>query len=440
MSAPRRSEEDVVRLGTGDDLRSYIDTLAGHGPQHETVVEVDRDDDLTSVRSKLEGTRLPRVVLVIPGNVKALRDGLAFRVLRRLQRELGLDLIIVSDDLSRRGFARENGFRTVHASLRAYYGSVIPTPDRSDNLAFTDPEEFSPSIGISRWGVLVGAILLTVLVAVAYLAVPVAQVVVYPETQSMVRDVEVLVEVGGPRLDFTAQRLSGRVIQARVQLNGSVDVKSVPSQPAPGGNVTAFQPGSVTLEVRDALRQQMLQQANDQAMGQLRGQLKSNESMPDQAMQTQIVSERYDRNIGEAAEQLGGTLEILATGLAYNNDDFNRLVLSLWSQDIPRDFRAVGNPKLDPPGVVNAEGQHMALRVRAYGLLQRDLDTGAIATAVRGKSPSEAEKSLAALAGLARPPEVVFWPDWAGQAFRVQVKTQAEPPSSARSSPSRGGQ
>lgn len=438
MSTLRRGGEDVVRLGTGDDLRSYLDALAGHGPQHEAVVEVDRDDDLTSIRSKLEATRLTRVVLIIPNNVKALRDGLEFRVLRRLQRELGLELVIVSDDLNRRGYARENGFRNVHATLRGYYGSRITSPDRSEDLAFTDPEEFSPSIGISRWGILVGAILAVVLAVAAYFAVPVARVVVYPEAQSMVRDVEVLVEVGGPRVDFTAQRLSGRVVDTRVQVNGSIDVRSVPSQPAPDGNVTAFKPGSVTLEVRDALRQQMLQQATQQAMEQLRSQLKSNESMPDQAIQTQIVSERYDRNIGDASESLGGTLEIQTTGLVFNNDDFNRLTLSLWFQDVPRGFQAVGNPKLDPPAVVNAEGQHMTLRVRASGLLQRDLDTGAIAAEVRGKSPAEAEKSLSAMAGFARPPEVTLWPDWAGQAYRVQVRTQAELPASSQTGSSSG--
>ncbi len=438
MSALRKSGEDVVRLSTGDDLRTYIDTLAGHGPQHETVVEVDRDDDLTSLRSKLESTRLPRVVLVIPGNVKALRDGLEFRVLRRLQRELGLDLIIVSDDLNRRGYARENGFRNVYNSLRAYYGSKIPSPDSSENVSFNDPEEFTPALGISRWGILVGVVLALLLASAAYLAVPVSMVNVYPETQNMVRDVEVLVEIGGPSLDMTAQRLSGRVVESKVQVNSTINVKDVPAPPRPpGGNAAGFQTGSVTLEVRDALRQKMMQQATQQAAGQLKGQLKSNESMPDQGIRTQVITERYDHNVGETSETLGGTLEISTTGLAFNNDDFNRLVLSLFSQDIPRDFKAVGKPKLDPPAVVNAEGQHMTLRVRAYTLLQRDVDTGAIASAVRGKSLAEARKSLAAMSGFSRPPEITLWPEWASQSFRVQVKTVAEAPG-AQKSPSQG--
>ena len=432
MSAFRQSQDDVVRLGSGDDMRTYVDALAGHGPQHETVIEVDRDDDLTSVRSKLESTRLPRVVLVLPANIKTLRDGLEFRVLRRLQRELGLDLIIVSDDINRRGFARENGFRHVYSSMRAYYGSRIPAPDRSEVVSFTDPEEFTPAVGVSRWGLLMGGMLATILMAMAYLAVPVSVVTVYPETQSMARNVEVLVEIGGPRVDTTAQRISGHVVETTVQVNDSINVKQVAPPPnQPSDSSSGFQPGAqITLQLRDALRQQMIKDATTQATAQLKSQTKSDESMPEESIQTQIISERYDHNIGDTADTLGGSMEIKLTGLAYNNDDFNRLVMSLWNQDVPRDFKEVGDPKMDPPAVVNAEGQHMTLRVKAYGLLKRNVDSGAVAAAVRGKRLADAEKALAAMTGFSKPAQITLWPDWANQALRVHVKTVAEQSSS----------
>ncbi len=431
MSAFRQSREDIVRLGAGDDMRTYIDALAGHGPQHETVIEVDRDDDLTSIRSKLEGTRLPRVVLVLPANIKTLRDGLEFRVLRRLQRELGLDMIIVSDDVTRRGFAQENGFRHVYSSLRGYYGSRIPTPDRSENLSFTDPEEFTPAVGVGRWGLLMGAMLATILVAMAYLGIPVAHVTVFPETQAMNRDVEVLVEIAGPRIDTTAQRLSGHVVQTKVQVNSTINIKDVvPAAAIAQSTGSGFQPtAQVTLPVRDALRQQMLKQATDQAMSQLKGQLKSTESMPDQSVSTQVLSERYDHNIGDTTDTLGGSMEIATTGLAYSNDDFNQLVLALWGQDVPRGFKQVSDPKMDAPAVINAEGQHMTLRVKVSGLLQRDIDTGAVTAAVRGRRASDAQKALDTMGGFSKPADISFWPGWASQALRVQVKSVAEVPS-----------
>lgn len=430
MARLGRSEEQTVRLRSDDDLKTYVDTLSGHGPLHESVVEVDRDDDLTSVRSKLESVRVPRAVLVIPGSVKTLGDGLQFRVLRRLQRELGLDLVVVSDDLNRRGLARENGFRNVFGSLRSYYRSRNSAPDTTDGVPFTDPEEFTPALGVGRWGVVVAGILAALLMALAYLALPVAEVVVYPETQTLVRDVDVLVEIGGPRIDLVSQRLAGRVLEERVQVGGSIDVKEVPLPPRPetsNPQAPGLQPGvNVTLEVRDALRQRMLSQAKQQAVARLTDQLRGSESMPEESIRVEIASERYDHNIGDAAERLSGSMEVVATGLAFNNDDFNRLVFALWSQDIPRDYRSATNPDLTPPSVVSAEGRHMILRVRATGRLEREVDTGAVVAAVRGRTLEEAEQLASNLDGFARAPNITLWPDWADRALRVQVRNAGE--------------
>lgn len=429
MSAIRKSGEEVVRLGSGDDLTIYQDALTGHGPHNEVLIEVDRDDDLTSLRSKLEGVTVPRAVLVVPPTAKALRDGLEFRVLRRLQRELGLDLVIVSDDVGRRGFARENGFRNVFSSVRNYYRSKTPTPDQAETLPFTDPEEFTPSLGISRWGVIVGAIVAVVAGLIALVAAPAAQVTVYPEGQTLTRDVEVLVEIGGPKMDVTSQRLAGRVIQDTTTVSGSVPVKGV--QPAsqqqnPPQN-TALKPGTnVTLDVRDALRQQLQQQATAEAMQKMKAQLKSNESMPEKSIHTDVTGEKYDHNIGDVADNLSGSMDISSSGLAFNNDDFNKLVTTLWSQDIPRDFKATADPKMDPPTIVTAEGQHMTLRVHVSGSVQRDVDTDAVASAVRAKPLSQARQQLAGTGEFVKAPDITMWPEWAPLALRVQVKTVAQ--------------
>jgi len=426
MSALRKSEEDVVRLHSEDDLQSYADTLAGHGPQHESVIEVERDDDLTSIRSKLEEVRAPRAVLVIPPDAKALREGLEFRVLRRLQRELGLEMVIISSSLNRRAMAQENGFRNIFGSLKAYYGSRRVVVSGTDVVSFTEPEEFTPAFSIGKWGVVVGAILAAILAVVAYFALPAATVEVYPETRTLTRDVEVLVELGGPRIDTTAQRLAGRLVEERVQVQDIINVKDVAGSPPPAsGSLQSggLQSGvNVTLQVRDALRDRLLAQATAEAVQKVKAQLQGNESLPEAAIHTTVVSESYDHNIGDASPTLSGTIQVSTTGLVFNNDDFNRLVFSLWSQDVPRGFKAVGEPNLTPPSVVSAEGQHLTLRVRAEGKVQAEVSTDAIAAAVRGRSVLDAQREVAKLADFPRPPRVTLWPDWASQAFRVQIR------------------
>lgn len=426
MSALRRSEEDIIRLAAGDDLRTYLETISGHGPTQEAVIEVERNDDLTSIRSKLESVRVPRAVVVIPSSSKVLREGVEYRVLRRLQRDLGLDFVIVSNDISRRALATENGFRNVYRSMKAYYNSKASHPDAAETVPFSDPEEFAPALSISRWGLLIGIAFALLLAGLTYMLVPMATVKVYPETQILARDVEILVEIGGPRLDVTAQRLSGRLIEERIVVQGSISVKDVAPQSDTTGS-PGFEPGTnVTLAVRDALRNQMLQQANTQAVERLADQLGNNESMPEASIRTEISSEKYDHNIGDVAEILSGTMDVKATGLAFSNDDFNRLVQALWSQDIPREYQATGELKITQPEVVSSEGRHLRLRVQASGTIQRDIDADAIVTAVRGRHLTEAKQLVATADQYAQPPEITIWPEWASRAIRVQVVTVAK--------------
>jgi len=436
MSALRKSEEDIVRLRSNDDIEAYRYALAGHGPQHETIIEVDPDDDLTSVRSKLESSRLPRAVIIAPPNAKTLRQGIEFRVLRRLQRELGLDIVIVSSDMNRRGLARENGFHHVFHTLKGYYRSKDSGVNRIDGATFTDPEEFSPSIGIGRWGIVIGAILAAVFAAAAYVATPVTNVTVYPESQVLTRDVEVLVETGGPSIDLTAQRLSARVLTRQVQVQGSVSVNGLPpAAPAPGSSSPLQQPSTITLQLRDELHNKLMQQATTQLDQQLKLQLKSNESLPQQGIQMVIAGERYDHSMGDNATELTGYLEVTATGLAFNNDDFNKLVYSLWSQDIPKNFSSLGNPALSPPAVVSAEGQHMTLRTKASATIERVIDTNAITNAARWQTPAAAQRAIDALGNFAQPAQIDLWPGWASRALRVQVRTAVTPAAGLQQQP-----
>jgi len=433
MSALKRSENDIIRLASGDDLRTYLDTISGHGPIHEAVIEVEGNDDLTSIRSKLESVRVPRAVIVIPSQAKVLRDGVEFRVLRRLQRDLGLDFAIISDDIGRRALATENGFRHVYRSMRSYYRSKSSQPDTAEIVPFSDPEEFSPALSISRWGVLIGTCFALLLAGLAYILVPIATVRVYPETQTMARDIEILVEIGGPRMDVTAQRLSGRLIEERATVEGSININEVSTSTPPGSSQpSGLQPDkNITLSVRDELRNRMLQQATAQAAEKLRRQLKSNESMPEASIRTEVSTERYDHNVGDIAETLNGTVEVVATGLAFNNDDFNKLVQTLWSQDIPQGYKALSGLDISPPNVTSSEERHLSLKVRATGTLMQEIDSDAIIAAVRGKTISEARQQVTKVGDFSQPADVTIWPDWASRALRVQVTTMVKraPPS-----------
>lgn len=425
MAALRKEDDNDIHLHYEDDLNTLQTSLSGHGPRHETMVVVDRDDDLASLRSKLESSRAPRVVVEIPSSAKILREGLEFRVLRRLQRELGADMVLVIGDSGRRAMAKENGFARVYPSISSYRRGRVAIPlHQGAAVPFTDPEEFNPATSIGKLGALVGFALLMLVGAIAYFALPVATVTVYAEPRALSRDVEVVVELGGPPMDVTAQRLSGQLAEAQVTVQDSIALKDVPASPNPSG----FEAGSqVTVEAREALRNRLMEQANGRLGQQLRTSLPANHSMPEASIRTEIVSERYDHDIGERVDTLSGTLEMKATAVGFSNDNFNRLVQSIWSQEVPRNYRVADGPNLTPPAVVVAEPRHTTLRVRASGRLQSDLNTDSLVNAVRGHSMEEANRQLGGMTVGTRPPGVTIWPEWADRAYRVQVQTSPDP-------------
>lgn len=399
------------------------------------MVVVDRDDDLASLRSKLESSRAPRVVVEIPANAKILRDGLEFRVLRRLQRELGADMVLVTGDSGRRAMARENGFARIYPSIASYQRGKAPISVRGGTVVpFTDPDEFNPATSIGKLGALVGLALLILVGAIAYFALPVATVTVFAETQPLARDVEVLVEPGGPPIDVTAQRLSGQLAEAQVTVQDSINLRDVPASPNPSGFDAASQ---VTVAARESLRNRLMEQANGRLGQQLRASLPANYSMPEASIRTEIVSEKFDHDIGERVDTLSGSLEVKATAIGFSNDNFNRLVQSIWSQEVPRSYRVANGPNLTPPAVVIAEPRHMTLRVRASGTLQSDLNTDSLVNAVRGHNMEEAKRQLGGVVVGTRPPGVTIWPEWADRAYRVQVQTSPDP---ARPSQGSGNQ
>lgn len=441
MSAIRNGNDDVIRLHSESDLRSYNDALSGHGPAHETVTEIDKNDDITSVRGILESSPTHRLILVVPSKVKVLSDGIEYKVLRRLQRELGIDLILVSDDLRRRLLARENGFRKVFTTLNAYYRDRHGIRPHDPEMQFADTDAHSPAFSVGRWGVSISVLAAGLLALAAYLALPVATVVAYPQAQTMVRDIQVNVEVGGPPFDITTQRLAGRIVQEKIKAENSVNVKDAAGAPPPPGRAPdGLQEGvNVTLNVRDSLRAKLLQDANVLARDRLKMQVKPNESLADAGIRTQVTGEQYDHNVGDVTDTLGGSIEMVASGVVFNNDDFNRLVSSLWNQEIPHSYSARGDLSLGPPSVLSSEGQHMVLRVRATGTLLKQVDVDAISNAVRGKPVKDAEASVYKVGDFGRTPQIILWPEWASRAYRVDVRMAVDGSATQPSGPATAG-
>src|SRR5436309_8601788 len=94
----------------------------------QEMIFLDPDDDLGTVRAKLESSPADQIFLVLPGRAATLRTPLEFRILARIAHELSTDVIIVSSDAARRQMARREGLRSRrrHGGIRQHAAVANP--------------------------------------------------------------------------------------------------------------------------------------------------------------------------------------------------------------------------------------------------------------------------------------------------------------------------
>ena len=78
----------------------------------QDIILADREDDLGSLRAKIEGTPAEELFLVLGRDARALRSAVEFRIFSRMLQSLASEIVIVSGDGERRRLASRAGFRT----------------------------------------------------------------------------------------------------------------------------------------------------------------------------------------------------------------------------------------------------------------------------------------------------------------------------------------
>lgn len=188
----------------------------------QEVVFLDLDDDLGTVRAKLESTAADEVYLVIPRRSPILRSPLEFRILARLTHELSSETIIVTTDGARRALARGEGLRTKRSvrSLRH-----LSRPPGSRGLWLPSFPDWIPIPSFA--GLVLTTIVAGLAVFIAVGVVPVMKVTVNAQTIPQQQDVEVIVDPSARQVDLSRRMVPGETLQQRVEI--------VASQPTSGG-------------------------------------------------------------------------------------------------------------------------------------------------------------------------------------------------------------
>src|ERR1051326_5663704 len=189
-------------------------------PRSQELVFLDADDDLGTIRSKLESSSAEEIFLVIPRRSSVLRTPLEFRILARIANEMSSETVLVTDDPSRRRLANQEGFRT-RRGLRTLKHLLL------------GPDQSPPRFVVPDWvplPTLASLFSIVGLVVIAGLAVfgfyPQMRVTLIPQTRTVNQSVDVTIDPDAKAADATAATLPASVLSVPVDVSGSVQVPS----------------------------------------------------------------------------------------------------------------------------------------------------------------------------------------------------------------------
>ncbi|GAC1315441.1 MAG: hypothetical protein NVSMB2_07020 [Chloroflexota bacterium] len=187
-------------------------------PRSQELVFLDADDDLGTIRSKLESSSAEEIFLVIPRRSSVLRTPLEFRILARIANEMSSETVLVTEDPARRRLANQEGFRT-RRGLRTLRHLMIGPDQRPPRFVLPD---WVPLPNVLGFLTFVGLIVLAAgAVLVAY---PQMRVTLVPQTHAVSRGVDITVDPDAKEPDPTTGTLPGSLLTQTVDVNASMPI------------------------------------------------------------------------------------------------------------------------------------------------------------------------------------------------------------------------
>jgi hypothetical protein len=189
-------------------------------PRSQELVFLDADDDLGTIRSKLESSSAEEIFLVIPRRSSVLRTPLEFRILARIANEMSSETVLVTDDPSRRRLANQEGFRT-RRGLRTLKHLMLGPDQAPPRFVLPD---WVPLPTLGSFFSIVGLLVIAGLAVFGYY--PQMRVTLVPQTRTLDQTVDVTVDPDAKTADTASASLPATVINAPVDVSGSVEIPS----------------------------------------------------------------------------------------------------------------------------------------------------------------------------------------------------------------------
>lgn len=195
------------------------------------VIYLEADDDINTVRARLERAEAPRVLLVVPPGCQAFNSLLDFKLLQRYAEALALEIALVTRSTKLRVLARQVGFSVF---ISAGWGQR--------KTKWRRPR------AVPRWGMrlswgerifaaFVFFLALSALLASALLVVPSAEITLALANEKVEATVQVHADPELKTINYQTGQIPARIVQAQVGGTAQIPVsgtKDAPDEPARG--------------------------------------------------------------------------------------------------------------------------------------------------------------------------------------------------------------
>jgi hypothetical protein len=186
---------------------------------------------------------------------------------------------------------------------------------------------------------------------------------------------------------------------------------------------------------REQLRALLLNQLQVAAAEAVTAQLQPGEFLVSQTLTvTNVLAETFDHSVGEAADALGLTLRVAATGLAVDENEARAVAETALRAQLPPEARLSAAPlrfERDPALTVDEAGR-VRFSLSAEGSYTSRVERETARALVRSRRVDEATQALQAAFPLSAPPQITLYPDWLGRWYpylpwlpiRIEVITE----------------
>ncbi|HEY0584481.1 MAG TPA: baseplate J/gp47 family protein [Chloroflexota bacterium] len=189
-------------------------------PRSQELVFLDADDDLGTIRSKLESSSAEEIFLVIPRRSSVLRTPLEFRILARIANEMSSETVLVTEDPSRRRLANQEGFRT-RRGLRTLKHLMIGPDQRPPAFVLPDWVPLPNILGLLSF---LGLVL--VAAAAVLVAYPQMRVTLVPQTHTVSKSIDITIDPDAKAADAATATLPGTLLALPIDVSANLPIPS----------------------------------------------------------------------------------------------------------------------------------------------------------------------------------------------------------------------